>query len=280
MVVTFVGHREISEEPKVRRWLEETVSELIHEGADTFYLGGYGQFDRLAASVVWAEKARNPQICSYLVIPYPDRSYDTAQYDGTVYPPLESVPRRYAIAKRNEYMIQTSWLPTCAILSAALLRRSAMRNRGKSGLFASLQLRSAQMVRHNYLWLTYLGNSKAPGRNKSPDTLFSSILHIQSHRADLADHFFPIHIAAGKGLLDSRAEGDGRFSLWLISLCQLHRLPAADAPLSGIVVKLHYQPHKLFCLMHRQLYADLCELLRHMIDTFCRAEIADPILFP
>ena len=108
MVVTFVGHREISEEPKVRRWLEETVSELTHEGADTFYLGGYGQFDRLAASVVWAEKARNPQICSYLVIPYPDRSYDTAQYDGTVYPPLESVPRRYAIAKRNEYMIQWS----------------------------------------------------------------------------------------------------------------------------------------------------------------------------
>ena len=108
MVVTFVGHREISEEPKVRRWLEETVSELIHTGADTFYLGGYGQFDRLAASVVWAEKARNPQICSYLVIPYPDRSYDTAQYDGTVYPPLESVPRRYAIAKRNEYMIQWS----------------------------------------------------------------------------------------------------------------------------------------------------------------------------
>ena len=27
-------------------------------------------------------------------------------YDETVYPPLESVPRRYAILRRNEWMIQ------------------------------------------------------------------------------------------------------------------------------------------------------------------------------
>ena len=134
MVVTFVGHREISEEPKLRRWLEETVSALVHEGADTFYLGGYGQFDRLAASVVWSEKARIPQICSYLVIPYPDRSYDTAQYDGTVYPPLESVPRRYAIAKRNEYMIQWSDVVVACVLypfggAAATLRYAKQRNK-------------------------------------------------------------------------------------------------------------------------------------------------------
>lgn len=27
-------------------------------------------------------------------------------YDGSVYPPLETVPRRYAISKRNEWMVE------------------------------------------------------------------------------------------------------------------------------------------------------------------------------
>ena len=32
----------------------------------------------------------------------------TDGYDGTVYPPLESVPRRFAISRRNEWMVQES----------------------------------------------------------------------------------------------------------------------------------------------------------------------------
>lgn len=105
MVVSFVGHREIADEPQVRRWLEETVQALILEGADTFFLGGYGRFDALAADVVCAAKAQHPQIHSFLVIPYLNRSYDSAHYDGTIYPPLEQVPQRLSIVKRNEYMV-------------------------------------------------------------------------------------------------------------------------------------------------------------------------------
>lgn len=108
MVVSFVGHREIADEPQMRRWLEETVQALILEGADTFFLGGYGRFDALAADVVWAAKAQHPQIHSYLVIPYLDRRYDSAHYDGTIYPALEQVPQRLAIVKRNEYMVDRS----------------------------------------------------------------------------------------------------------------------------------------------------------------------------
>ena len=40
-----------------------------------------------------------------MVLPYLDRTVDTANYDGTFYPPLEKVPRRFAISKRNEYMV-------------------------------------------------------------------------------------------------------------------------------------------------------------------------------
>lgn len=105
MTVTFCGHREVHEPEKVRVWLEDVVEGLIHEGADTFYLGGYGQFDALAAAVVREKKERYPQIRSVLVLPYLDREFDASAYDETVYPPLENVPRRYAISRRNEYMV-------------------------------------------------------------------------------------------------------------------------------------------------------------------------------
>ena len=53
MTVTFCGHRETCDSGSIRSWLAETVEGLIQRGADLFYFGGYGGFDRLAASVVW-----------------------------------------------------------------------------------------------------------------------------------------------------------------------------------------------------------------------------------
>ncbi|MBR6040437.1 MAG: hypothetical protein IKP38_08160 [Clostridia bacterium] len=108
MVVMFCGHKEISEPDKLRRWLEETVETLIQRGSDTFYLGGYGAFDRLAANVVWSKKRLYPSVQSVLVLPYLDRAVDATDYDGTIYPPLENVPRRFAISRRNEWMVDHS----------------------------------------------------------------------------------------------------------------------------------------------------------------------------
>ncbi len=108
MIVTFCGHRDVFDPEAVGVWLNETVEELICEGADCFYLGGYGQFDTLAAAVVHKQKEWYPQIRSVLVLPYLDRHFDASDYDETVYPPLESVPKRYAVSRRNEYMIDRS----------------------------------------------------------------------------------------------------------------------------------------------------------------------------
>lgn len=108
MIVTFCGHRDVFDPEAVGAWLIETVEELIREGADCFYLGGYGQFDALAAAAVRKQKERYLEIRSVLVLPYLDRSFDASDYDETVYPPLENVPKRYAISRRNEYMIDRS----------------------------------------------------------------------------------------------------------------------------------------------------------------------------
>ena len=108
MIVTFCGHRNVFEQEKVAAWLHRTVEDLIHEGADCFWLGGYGQFDALAAAAVRKQKEQYPQIRSVLVIPYLDRENDAAQYDESIYPPLENTPKRFAISKRNEYMIEAA----------------------------------------------------------------------------------------------------------------------------------------------------------------------------
>lgn len=104
-VVTFCGHGDFYGDEDVKRWLRDTVEALILRGADDFLLGGYGGFDACAASVVWALKKKYPTIRSTLILPYLDRTVDASKYDGTLYPPLENVPRRYAISRRNEYMV-------------------------------------------------------------------------------------------------------------------------------------------------------------------------------
>ena len=104
-MVTFCGHREVQEPEKVQKWLYETVSGLILEGADVFYLGGYGEFDRMALSVVNKIKEAHPDVRAILVLPYLDRPMDLDAYDGSVYPPLEKVLRRYAISRRNRWMV-------------------------------------------------------------------------------------------------------------------------------------------------------------------------------
>lgn len=108
MTVTFCGHRELDDPGIIRRWLEETVERLIGEGADRFLLGGYGPFDAMAASVVFQAKQKHPAARSILVLPYLDRKVDASLYDSTLYPPLEAVPQRFAIVKRNEYMVAQS----------------------------------------------------------------------------------------------------------------------------------------------------------------------------
>ena len=57
MLVTFCGHSELSERAAVREWLDHVLEKLISDGADTFYLGGYGAFDSLAAAVLREYKA-------------------------------------------------------------------------------------------------------------------------------------------------------------------------------------------------------------------------------
>lgn len=108
MNVTFCGHSQLEEPEKIKVWLKKIIEDLIKQGAKTFYLGGYGQFDVMVASVLYKMKKQHCNIEIILVLAYPDKKYDASIYDSSIYPPLENIPQRYAILKRNEYMIDIS----------------------------------------------------------------------------------------------------------------------------------------------------------------------------
>lgn len=108
VVVTLCGHSTIYKTNDFSQWLAAILPSVIEGGASTFYLGGYGAFDGLAAKAVRQQKAAYPHIEMILVLAYLDREVDASGYDGTTYPPLEKVPRRYAIVRRNEWMVPAS----------------------------------------------------------------------------------------------------------------------------------------------------------------------------
>ena len=106
MIITFCGHRELYDKKEVKAWLKRVIEDLIVKGAETFYLGGYGAFDRLAASVLAEKKKQYPHIELVLILPYLNRRKDISPCDSSIYPPLESVPKKLAIVRRNQWMVE------------------------------------------------------------------------------------------------------------------------------------------------------------------------------
>ena len=108
MTVTFCGHSHVSDADELNEWLNKVLDQLIVEGADRFYLGGYGDFDRMAAEAVKTKKEERPDIETALVTAYLGRHADGEFYDYMIYPTLKDVTQRSAIPKRNEWMVDAA----------------------------------------------------------------------------------------------------------------------------------------------------------------------------
>ena len=111
MTITFCGHSNFSFDNTVKEKLKELLLQEIRKNpACKFYWGGYGDFDSLCLNILKEIKADFPAIELLFITPYLNDNYsklETAKlyYDGIIYPPLENVPRRFCISKRNEWMV-------------------------------------------------------------------------------------------------------------------------------------------------------------------------------
>ncbi len=108
MIVTFCGHRQLPKLEQVNVWLNILLPAMMEGGADKFYLGGYGDFDLLAAKAVKAQKSRYPHIQSVLVLAYPKREFNNLIYDTSFYPELKNVKPGKEIVERNRFMVDNS----------------------------------------------------------------------------------------------------------------------------------------------------------------------------
>lgn len=108
---TFFGHRDTPN--KIKPLLRKTLIELIVERNVThFLIGNQGAFDTLVRNTLRSLKTTYPHIDYAIVLAYmPSQNLlDTFDEDTTtVFPEgLETTPPRFAISKRNRWMIEQS----------------------------------------------------------------------------------------------------------------------------------------------------------------------------
>lgn len=109
MICCFFGHRECPD--TIREPLRVVIEELIKsKGANTFYVGHQGGFDRLVISLLQALKKQYSHISYAVVLAYmPNAAQRGTYWDNvsTLYPDgLETAPKRFAISWRNRWMVK------------------------------------------------------------------------------------------------------------------------------------------------------------------------------
>lgn len=105
----FLGHSRLYDEIKPQ--LTNAIEQLImKEGVTRFYVGTQGSFDKLVYGVL-CELEEKHQISIVVVLAYLNQEKETPYYDleKTIFPDiLTKTPFRFAISKRNAYMIENS----------------------------------------------------------------------------------------------------------------------------------------------------------------------------
>ena len=103
----FIGHRD-APECIYGRLLAAVERHIIEYGVMNFVVGKYGNFDHLAARAVIEAKQRYPGVMLTLLMPYYRTNAEPLPtgFDGSLFPDdLETVPKRAAILRANQYMI-------------------------------------------------------------------------------------------------------------------------------------------------------------------------------
>lgn len=114
MVITFCGHSDFLFSDDVKQQLKNILlNEIRKNPSCKFYLGGYGDFDGLCLRTLREIKKDFPDIELIFITPYLDKSYSKLElakyyYDDVIFPPIENVPRKFAISKRNEWMVEVA----------------------------------------------------------------------------------------------------------------------------------------------------------------------------
>jgi len=122
-ICCFAGHSRLARVHDLPKRIITVLEALITEEQVTeFWVGNYGDFDRMAAATVRALKTTYPYIRLHLVIPYltaninRHKEHYYEQYDHILLAEIpENTPKPLWILKCNQYMIQQSQFLVCYV---------------------------------------------------------------------------------------------------------------------------------------------------------------------
>lgn len=109
-------------------------------GIRTFIVGNRGSFDGYAATAIKNLKQRHNDISLLLLLAYHPAErpvYLSDGFDNSYYPPLENIPKRYAIVRANKCMVNEADSIICYVKSignARNLLEYAQRRQKKEGI--------------------------------------------------------------------------------------------------------------------------------------------------
>ena len=114
---TFFGHRDTPSAvlPHLRQVLTDFIK---NKNVTSFYVGNQGQFDNFVRCTLAELKKQNPYINYAVVLAYlpQEKEISTLDATDTIFPEgLENTPPRFAINKRNEWMLQNSDYVVCYV---------------------------------------------------------------------------------------------------------------------------------------------------------------------
>lgn len=103
---TFFGHRDCSQ--SLYPAVERAIRRMICAGVADFYVGGQGTFDAMALRVLREVSRDLPWVRYTVVLAYlPSERQPNVESGETFFPEgLESAPRRFAIERRNLWMLE------------------------------------------------------------------------------------------------------------------------------------------------------------------------------
>ena len=113
MIITFCGHAKFHKTEECEQKLLAFLEAKVGERSADIYLGGYGDFDEFAYICCKKYQKTHPNVSLLFITPYMTATYQQnylkyqkTRYDGIIYPEIETVPPRFAISKRNQWMVE------------------------------------------------------------------------------------------------------------------------------------------------------------------------------
>lgn len=133
MNCTFFGHRNAPY--SIRKKLKKAIESLADEGCENFFVGNSGGFDLLVQSVLEELKNENRIIKYRIVLSYIGERALSENQEKTIFPEgQERTLPKFAISKRNEWMIKNSDVAVVYLLDTATNTAKWIERARKKGL--------------------------------------------------------------------------------------------------------------------------------------------------